>query len=292
MLAVQWRDLLFLVFINLIWGFNFITSKLGVSEFPPLWFTTLRFALVALLLLPLLRIHRNQMGTIVVAALFGGGLHFGLLFVGLAMADTVSTVAIAGQLGVPFTTLMSIAFLGEVVHWRRWLGIGLAFSGVLLMGLDPQVFEFWQGIALVVLSAFLGSVGLMAVKRLTNIKPLEMQAWFALVSVPVLLLLTTVFEGGQLQSLDSASWQGWAALAFTVLMASLVAHSGYYYLVQRYPVTSVSPLTVLSPLFGVLFGVTLLGDDLTLRIIVGGTMTLTGVVIIALREKKIVETGT
>jgi O-acetylserine/cysteine efflux transporter len=75
-------------------------------------------------------------------------------------------------------------------------------------------------------------------------------------------------------------------------MASLIAHSGYYYLVQRYPITSVSPLTILSPLFGVLFGVTLLGDELTPRIIAGGTMTLTGVVIIALREHKIVETGT
>ncbi|HEY4644883.1 MAG TPA: DMT family transporter [Steroidobacteraceae bacterium] len=292
MLVVQWRDLLFLVLINLIWGFNFITSKVGVSEFPPLWFTTLRFGLVALLLLPLLRIHRGQMGAIVVAALFSGGLHFGLLFVGLAMADTVSTVAIAGQLGVPFTTLMSIVFLGEIVHWRRWLGISLAFAGVLVMGLDPQVFEFWQGLALVVLSAFLGSVGLMAVKRLTNIKPLEMQSWFALVSVPVLALLSAIFETGQLQAMGTASWQGWAALTFTVLMASLIAHSGYYYLVQRYPVTSVSPLTVLSPLFGVLFGVTLLGDELTPRIIAGGAMTLTGVVIIALREKKIVETGT
>lgn len=292
MLAIHWRDLVFLILINLIWGFNYIASKVGVGEFPPLWFTTLRFALLALLLIPVLRLHRGQMGAVVVAALFSGGFHFGLLLVGLAMADTVSTVAIAGQLGVPFTTLMSIVFLGEVVRWRRWAGIGLAFCGVMLMGLDPNVFEFWQGLALVVLSAFVGSVGLLAVKQLRKIRPLEMQAWFALVSVPVLALLSAVFEGGQLQALRSASWEGWGALTFTVLMASLIAHSGYYYLVQRYPVTSVSPLTVLSPLFGILFGVTLLGDELTPRVIAGGAMTLTGVVIIALREHKIVETGT
>lgn len=292
MLAIQWRDLALLIFINLIWGFNFVASKVGVGEFPPLWFTTLRFGVLALLLVPMLRLHRGQMGAVVVAALLSGGLHFGLLLVGLAMANTVSTVAIAGQLGVPFTTLMSIAFLGEVVRWRRWTGITLAFAGVMLMGLDPQVFEFWQGLALVVLAAFVGSLGLLAVKQLTDIEPLQIQAWFALVSAPVLALLSAIFEEGQVQALQSASWEGWGALLFTVLMASLVAHTGFYYLVQRYPVTSVSPLTVLSPLFAILFGVTVLGDELTARIIAGGTMTLTGVVIIALREHKMVETGT
>jgi O-acetylserine/cysteine efflux transporter len=232
------------------------------------------------------------MNAIVVAGVLSGALHFGMLFVGLGMAESVSTVAIAGQLGVPFTTLMSIAFLGEVVRWRRWLGICLAFAGVMLMGLDPQVFDFWQGLALVVLSAFVGSLGLLAVKQLKDIKPLEIQAWFALISVPVLAVLSAVFESGQLQATRAASLEAWGALLFTVVMASLIAHSGYYYLVQRYPITSVSPLTILSPLFGVLFGVTLLGDELTPRIIAGGTMTLTGVVIIALREHKIVETGT
>ena len=60
---------------------------------------------------------------------------------------------------------------------------------------------------------------------------------------------------------------------------------------RRYPVTSVAPLTVLSPLFSVAFGVLLLGDQLSERIIVGGACTLVGVVIIMLREKRIADTG-
>src|SRR5262245_15626690 len=130
MLAIAWRDLLFLILINVIWGFNFIVSKVGVSELPPLLFTALRFTVLGLILLPLLRRHRGVMGTVVVAALFSGALHFGPLLAGLNMAGSVSTVAIAGQLGVPFTTLLSILLLSEVVHWRRWLGIALAFIGV------------------------------------------------------------------------------------------------------------------------------------------------------------------
>ena len=67
---------------------------------------------------------------------------------------------------------------------------------------------------------------------------------------------------------------------------------GWYYLVSRYPVTSLSPLTLLSPLFGVFFGVTLLDDHLTPRMLVGGAMTLVGVLIVVVREKRLADTGT
>ncbi len=292
MLVIAPRDLAFLVLINLIWGFNLISSKVGVGAFPPMLFTAMRFALLALLLVPFLRWRRGHMGPMVVAAVMSGALHFALLFAGLGMSESMSSVAIAGQLGVPFTTLMSIVFLNEVVRWRRWLGIVLAFVGVMVIGLDPIVFRSWPGLALVVLSAFIGSIGLMAVKKLSGWSPLEIQAWFSAISAPVVIVFSLLFETGQPQAVVAAGWEGWAALAFTTLVASLVAHTGYYYLVQRYPVTSVSPMTVLSPVFGVLFAITLLGEELTTRMMLGAVMALTGVFIVALRERKIIETGT
>ena len=91
---------------------------------------------------------------------------------------------------------------------------------------------------------------------------------------------------------QAADWRGWGALAFTTVMSSLVAHTGWYFLVSRYPVTSLSPLTLLSPLFGVFFGVTLLHDNLTARMLAGGAVTLVGVFIVLLREKRLIDTGT
>ena len=95
----------------------------------------------------------------------------------------------------------------------------------------------------------------------------------------------------RLTVLDVYKRQAWAAIAYTALGGSLLAHTGFYYLVQRYPVTSVAPLTVLSPVFSVIFGVTLLDDALTPRIVVGGLVTLLGVVIINLRERRLTDTG-
>lgn len=292
MTALAPRDLAFLVGINLIWGFNLIASKAGVGHFPPVLFTALRFGLLALILLPFLRWHPGRMERLMLAAALSGGLQFALLFIGLSLSPGVASVAIATQLGVPFTTLMSVLFLGEVIRWRRWLGIALAFAGVAVIGFQPGMLEHRWGLALVIASALIGSLGLVAVKSLgESLSPLELQAWFAWTGVPLLLFLTFFLETGQEEAIRAAEWLDWGALLYTALVSSLLAHTGFYWLVSRYPVTSISPITLLSPIFGVLFGVLLLDEPLTSRILLGGGLTLTGVFIIALRERKLVDTG-
>jgi len=292
MIAIRSRDLFLLVGITFIWGFNLITSKVGVDEIPPILFTFLRFALVAIVLTPYLRIQPGQMSALVVAALLAGAFNFALNFAAIRRASNVSSVAIASQLGVPFSTLLSVALLGETVRWRRWTGIALSFLGIAIMGFDPQIGDRWESLALAVASAFMGALGLIAVKKLRGFTPIELLAWTVWISLPVLWLVSLRVEQPDFVALATeTSWRAWAALVFAAVAASLVAHTGYFHLVQKYPVTSVAPLTTLSPVFSVIFGVTLLGDRITERILVGGACTLVGVLIITLREKRIVDTG-
>jgi O-acetylserine/cysteine efflux transporter len=286
------RDLALLIGMNLIWGLNLIASKIGVGQFPPIFFTALRFGSLALFLLPMLKIHRGQMANLFAAAMLTGPATFALLFAGIYLAEDAATVAVASQMSVPFSTLMSIWFLGETIRWRRTLGIVLAFAGIVIISFDPRVFAYWEGLALVVCSSFVSSLGLIFLKRLQGIRPLEVQSWIALVGGGILLALSLILEGGQVNAVRNANWEGWLALFFTTVMSSLVAHTAWFYLVGRYPVTSLSPITLLSPLFGIFFGVTLLDDHLTARMLAGGAVTLIGVLIVVLREKRIVDTGT
>lgn len=286
------RDLAFLVGINLIWGLNLIAAKIGVGQFPPIFFSALRFGSVGLLLIPFLRVHRGQMRYLLAAAALTGPVAFALLYVGVYLVKDASMVAIASQMGVPISTLLSVWLLGETIRWRRRLGILLAFGGIMIIGFDPRAFDYWEGLMLVIISCFFGSLGLIFVKRLKNIRALELQAWIAIVGGLGLLLLSLTLESGQWEATLNADWSGWCALAFTTIMSSLIAHTGWYYLVSRYPVTSLSPLTLLSPLFGVFFGVTLLHDQLTARMLIGGAVTLVGVLIVLLREHRIADTGT
>lgn len=292
MISIAPRHLLLLLGVTLIWGLNLVVAKVGVGDMPPVMFTALRFAILAIVATPFLRWHGEAMGAIIMVAMLVGALHFALLFIGLARADNISSVAIATQLGVPFATLLSIALLGERVRWRRWTGIGCAFLGVCIMGFDPAVFSQRESLAFVIASAFIGSLGLIAIKRLPRLPPLELQAWIAWTSWPILAGLSLLVENGHSEALRTAGWSGWGTLLYTALLASLFAHTVYFFLVQRYPVTSIAPLTVLSPVFSVIFGVLLLGDTLTPRIALGGACTLLGVLIITLREKQFTDTGT
>lgn len=270
--------------INLIFGFNLIASKYGMGQLPPLFFTALRFALVAAVLWPLLRLPRPQLGLILQVALAVGVLHFGLMYLGLALADDVSTVAIALQMVVPFTTLLSIVMLGERVGWRRTLGMALAFGGVMLIAFDPRVMGYLGALVLVLLGGLAMAFGTILMKRLSGVKPLELQAWIGVVGAPALLLVSLVVERGQLEAARSAAPLVWLAVAFSALGASVIAHGALYWLIQRYQVSLISPLMLLSTVFSVVFGVWLMGDVLTPAILLGGVATLAGVAVIAVRS--------
>lgn len=286
------RDLALLIGISGIWGFNLIAAKVGVTEIPPILFTALRFGLLALVTLPFLNVFPGQMRTLLAAAGLSGALQFSLLFAGLALAHDVSTVAIASQLGIPMTTLLSVLLLKETIRWRRILGIVLAFGGVAVIAFDPGVLVYSDGLGLIIASCLAGSLGLIYIKRLRDIGPLELQAWLAMTAWPLLLVLSFLFEDGQWAALQDASLLSWGALLFTALINSLFAHTAMFFLIQRYPVTSVAPLTLLSPVFSILFGVTLLDDQLSPRMVLGGVITLAGILIVALRDRRMVDTGT
>ena len=285
-------DFALLIATNLIWGLNLVAAKLGVGEFPPIFFAGLRFAILAAVLVPLLRVFHGQMTTLLQAAAFSGGLCFAALYLGLKLASDISSVAIATQLGIPMSTLMSIWLLGEKIRWRRKLGITLSFVGVAAISFDPRAFDHVLGLMMVIASQVFMSLGLIHIKRLRNVTALQLQAWLSVVGAPTLLLISAVSESGQLEAVAHATWIGWTSLLFTAVASSLIAHTLMFHLIAKYPVTSVAPMNVLSALFSIACGVVWFGDVLTPKVLIGGTVALIGVVIVALREQRMVDTGT
>ncbi len=286
------HHLALVVLVCAVWGFNFIAGKVGVGHFPPLFFTAVRFVIVGALLAPFLRYHAGRMGLVLMIGIFAGSVHFALMFSGLRVAD-VSVASVVVQLNVPFVTLLSVVMLGERIRWKRGLGIAMAILGIMVISFDPAVFDQATGLSLMALAALSMAVGMVLMRRITGVSPMGMQAWIATLSAPVLLLGSFAIETDQWQSLQNADTMEWSALLYTAIGASIVGHGGMFYLLQRYEASKIGPLTVMAPVFSIVSGVTIMGEPLTERIVLGSALTLVGVVIVSLREgqmKKITDT--
>lgn len=278
------RDFLLLVAICLAWAVNNVVSKVVVAEWhvPPLTYAALRFAIVLVATLPwLLPMPRPAWRIVLVGLLMGGGT-FALLFIGLQTVSP-SEAAIVSQAGVPITTLLSIVMLGERIHWRRALGITLTLVGVLLVVWQPG-FSISTGMLLVLAAAFAGSLGAVLMKQMDEVAPLRFQAWVGMASFVLLAPLAVAGEQAEWHRVEEAGWGFIAALFFSALVVSVMAHTAFYVLIKRYEANLLSPLTLITPLATIGLGVMITGDRLDTLMIVGSAIALLGVLIVAVRR--------
>ncbi len=268
------------------WGFNFIAAAVGLTHFPPLMFTAFRFAIVLAVLAPWLRLPpRTQWVRLVAVCLCSGALHFTLNFWGLERSADVSSVAILLQTYVPFAALLAVVLLGERIGWRTGGAIAVSFAGVLLVGLEPAVLNQLDSVGLVLVSAFFLALGTILMRGLEGLSAFGFQAWSAVISIPVLVPLSLMLEGGHRDLVLSADWVHWGGIFYSALIASIVGHGILFFLIQRHPVTAVTPYLLLTPIVAVVLGVVIWGDRPGWRLFVGGVLVLAGVLAISLRGR-------
>jgi drug/metabolite transporter (DMT)-like permease len=183
------------------------------------------------------------------------------------------------------TTLLSIVMLGERIRWRRTLGITLALGGVLIVMYQPG-FTISLGMLLLLAAAFCGSLGAVMMKQMDQIAPLQFQAWVALTGVIAITPLSLAFEPHALASTMAAGWPAFVAVLYSALITSIFAHTAYYFLIARYEANLLAALTLVTPLITLALGSLLIDDPITVKMIFGTLITLSGVLIIALRSGK------
>ena len=278
------REILLLITICLVWGGHIVVIRETVPDAPPMFYVAVRLTILSLLLTPFLRWRPGSMARVALAGLFLGGLNYALMFTGFRHA-TASAGAIALELSPPFATLLSVLFLGETVGWRRIGGIILAFAGVAIIALNPAEQGVGLGVGLIALAALSEATGSVLVKSIKTFKPIELLAAFAVVGACVNWTGTALFEENQIASFAENRWRIGGAILYSVVLASLFGHTSYYWLLQRRPISQISPSLLLTTVFAVTLGVLLLGEPVSLSMVIGGLMTLFGVGVIILRSE-------
>lgn len=277
--------LLFAVVVAFSAGITYAIVKFGVAHFPPIFFGAVRYMLVGVFLVAWWRVPRGRRRSVLGVAVAMTAQYI-FMFSALSKSGDASSMALVHQLYVPFATIIAAIVYRETVGIRRWVGMTVSFSGVVVIGFEPTVFAYLDAFFLAVAAAFAGGMAVVQGRRTAGISVLALQFWVCVYGVVPMCLLSLATEEGQLNSILDPEWPAILAMIFAALFGAVLAQAGRYYLVQRYPVSMVAPIMLLTPVFAVMSGVILLDDVLTWRLLVGGALVVGGLGVMVLTSSR------
>ncbi|WP_377808994.1 EamA family transporter [Azospirillum sp. A29] len=270
-----------------LWGLNFVVAKWALAEFPPLFVMFLRFALVAVLIIPFFRVPRDKLWKIALLSVTLGSIHFPMMFTGLKGIDA-ATASLAAQAQVPFSSLLAALVFKDKLGWRRGVGMAAAFAGVAVIAGEPRLGESLHSLLLILAASFAFAVASVQMKLIGAVNGFAVNGWMALFAMPQLLLLSLLLEHGQMAALANSTWVGWASIAYMAVAVTIIAYGLWYPLLGRYSVNQTMPYLLTVPVFGVASGVLLMGDPVTINLAIGGLLTIGGVAVIVKRRPRTV----
>lgn len=282
------RDLLDLILLAAIWGGSFLFMRLLVPSFGPVALAFVRVAGASLFLLPILLLRgewpvlRRHWRAMIILGLTNSALPF-LLF-GYAVTTLPAGLTAIFNAATPlFTALIAWAWLGDPMTRWRSLGLALGFAGVAgLAGYKSLVSGNLQGLqfdsqsALAIAACMAGALmyghAASYTKRyLPGLPAMVMAAGSQMAATATLALPAALTWPAAMPV--TTDWLMAAALA---VLASGVAYILYFRLITRVGPTQASSVTFLVPVFAILWGATLLDEQVTVPMLVGGAVILAG----------------
>jgi len=260
-----------MVILCMTWGLQQVAVKVASAGISPLWQAGLRslgaallvWAWTALRRIPLFERDATLVPGIAAGALFAA--EFALVYYGLQF--TSASRGVIFLYTAPFFVALGARWLlpNESMRAAQWLGMALAFAGVLVLfgeNLLRPAGQAWIGDLMMLVAAMFWAATTLTVKALVlNRVVAEKTLLYQLgVSAPLLLLAALalgepgVFAPGVLVV---------GSLAFQTVMVAGISFLLWFWLVRQYPATRLSSFSFMTPVMGVLAGGLLLGEPLT-----------------------------
>jgi O-acetylserine/cysteine efflux transporter len=284
---VPLKDQLLAVLVVVIWGTNFVVVDEGLDGVPPLLFVAMRFVVV---LLPAVFLVKRPAARWQDVALVGAFLsfgQFGLLYLALAAGMPPGLASLVLQAQVLFTVLIATLSLGERPTRRQVVAIGIGAVGLAVVGFGRSATTPLVALLLTLAAALSWAIGNVLSRRIRSASGLSLTVWSA-VWVPVpMFLLSLVVDGPDevghaLTHLPATAI--WATF-YTAYLASLVGYGTWNLLLGRHPAAAVVPFALLVPVVGMLAAWLVQGETPNLAETVGGVLLLVGVAATTLRTR-------
>ena len=288
----RWFDSLLAWYFVSVWGSGFIATKIGLQYAPPFTFLTLRYIFGLACLVPLVLVlrpawpaTRAEFAHILVAGVLMhaanlGGSHYAQY---LGMSAGVTALILAMQ---PLLTALVVSrWMHTRLAARQWLGVALGLAGVSLViwhKIDIRAVG-WASLAAVGFS--LGAITTGTLYQRVFCPKVDLYGAALLqfaISLAVVAPLAWTMEGMQVRWV----WQLFAAIAFLVILASILAVNALHTLMRRGEATRVTSLLYLTPVIAVVLELLIFGVIPTPLSMAGIAVTCLGVAMVVWTKQR------
>ncbi|MEL7833454.1 DMT family transporter [Fodinibius sp. Rm-B-1B1-1] len=285
-----------LFLVAVIWALNFSVVKYSLAEIDPLSFNGLRFLFAAAIVWIVL-FYRNQLFTIpkrdwlplLGMGLLGNLIYQGLFIIGIDYTYAANAAVMLGTIPI-WVAIISHFFNLERMNIFKTLGVIAAFSGIIFIvsgGKNPFSFgsdTFLGDLIIIAAAVVWGGYTILSKSFLSRYTPIQFSAIMATIGAIVLFLIG-------LPNIIQLEWTQISAAAYGGVVYSGLLSIGVAYLIWNYGLQTVGAVHTatyqnLVPVLGLVFGVALLNEQLTLLQYGGSALVIVGIVLARWKRKK------
>lgn len=272
-----------LLLVAFIWGTAFVAQRVGMESMGPMLFNAVRFALGALVILPLAILRREEREHSATAPwrLLGGGLAAGaILFAGAALQQMGLVYTTAGKAGfitglyVVIVPVLAL-FMGNRTGRGIWFGAVLATLGLYLLSVTEDL-SIARGDLIVLMGAFFWAMHVLVVGGLARRLPVARLAALQFVTCALLSFAAAALS-------EPISWQAIREALIPILYGGVLSVGVGYTLqvfAQKEALAAHAAIILsLESVFAALAGWVVLGETLGWRALIGCALMLTGMLI-------------
>lgn len=277
-----------LLVVCIVWGVSWVGTKEAVRNMPPFQMVGIRQIMAGLCYVLFFIFRGDKLpakknwGPILLLSLLNFMISNGLATWGVKLT-TAGISAIIGAIFPLWLVLILTIKGGHRIPRLAWLGMLLGFAGICVIFYEHLKllfdYSFLAGIVIGLIAALAWAYGTLYTKEFAlDFNPYQSIGWQMLISGIVLNIFATAT--GQTIPLAEITLRTWEAILFLVIVSSIIAFLAYLYALQRLPASLVSTYAYINPIVAVFAGHFFLHEKLSLLILEGSIVTLTGVYIV------------
>ncbi|MEV0228594.1 EamA family transporter [Nonomuraea sp. NPDC050786] len=281
-----------LAIVYVVWGSTYLGIGLAIESIPPMLSGAMRFIVAAALLAGFLLVRSGPAALKMSPRQFLGAAFVGVLLLTLgngmvSVAEQYISTGLAALL-VASVPLWLVVFRFAVRDRPKALtlvGVLIGLGGVAALSLTGAQGGSGVGIVVILLASVSWSVGSFLSGRIQMpANPLAASVVEMVVGGAGLLVLGT--GSGERLDLSAVTTRSWLALAYLILVGSLIAFTAYSWLLGNAPISLVSTYAYVNPVVAVALGALVLHEPVTTQVLVGGLVILAGVALVISTERR------